>query len=361
MKEHLLFLTPGLGKGGAETQLLKVATESSATYEVLIIALKPINNFSEDLKIRGIKVLFLQKWKTHFFSNLITLISTLRSFKPTVVIAFMFVAIIVARLLKVFFKYKLISSVRNSVIGKKWSLLYKLTYKLDDAVVFNSNASKKNFERLKIISDNSLVINNAISIPVDDQIKVAVASDPFVWISMAHFRPSKDYDTLFEAIKLLQNQNFRVDIIGHLNNLAWPARKINDLGIQTQVRLLGFKKNALEYLNTSNALVLSSFNEGMPNAILEAMSFGKPVVASAIDGINELLTNSGCGLLFEAGNANDLADKMKITMNLSNEQVCEISSKGRSYILEHFADQTVKGQWMTLIRRFSSDGKVVLA
>jgi glycosyltransferase involved in cell wall biosynthesis len=352
MSKRLLFITPGLGKGGAETQLVKIAKFFRKNdMDVMILALKPIDNFS-DLKESDIKIVFLKDWKRNMVSNISMLYNTIKSYKPEVVLAFMFISIIVARLFKWRFNYKLVSSVRNSVIGDKWRLIFKLTSRFDDVVVYNANASKLNFEQNNMAQHNGIVINNAITVPIIKDIPEISKKSPFVWVSMAHFRPSKDYQTLFDAIPLIKNEDFRVDILGHMYQLAWPQQKINDLKIADKVRLLGFKNNSEYYLQQADALVLSSFNEGMPNAILEAMAYSKPIVASEIDGIKELLTACDCGFLFHQGSAQDLADKMDRVMAMSVSERSQLSSRGREYVIKHFAEEVVLNKWLEVVNTF---------
>lgn len=349
MDRRLLFITPGLGKGGAETQLLKIAKHAQLEGDkVMILALKPINNFSENLEERGIKVVFLKDWTSNFLPNLTSLYKYLKEFKPHTVVAFMFIGIIIARLLKLKFGFKLISSVRNSAISKKWSSIFKLTSNLDDLVVFNAIASQHNFENTKLTTSRSIVINNAVSIPSAEMSEV-LAGGEFVWISIAHFRPSKDYHTLFEAVSLIKDRDFRIDILGNLNSQSWPQEKIKELQIENRVRLLGFQQHPHLFLKKADALVLSSFNEGMPNAILEAMSYSKPIVASNIDGIKELLTDSKCGFLFEPGNPRELADRMVEIMDMPAEERKLLGSKGRQKIEENFSERVVLDKWQEVI------------
>ena len=352
MNKRLLFLTPGLAKGGAETQLLKVAEFcQNQGIEVMIIALKPLNNLGDTVKASGIQIVFLEDWRRNGISNLILLYRTIRAFNPQVVIAFMFVAILFARLLKLAFTFKLISSIRNSIISPKWMQVFKATSNLDDLVVYNATASKNNFEENALAKKGGIVINNAITVPSLES-HIMECDEYFTWISMAHFRPSKDYETLFNAIPLIKYKKFRLIIIGHLNGLTWPHERIKELNIEDKVRILGFRNNSHDYLKGADALVLSSFNEGMPNAILEAMAYSKPIVASEIDGIRELLTDCDCGFLVEKGNPGDLAEKMNKIMEMSVEQRNKLSSQGRNHIEEYFSEEVVLNKWLQVILPF---------
>lgn len=348
-KKRVLFISPSLSKGGAETQLLKVAQFLKANdFEVMIISLKPINEFDLDFTEMGIRVEFLKSWFDRPAYNWTQLKKMIADFAPQHVIAFMFIAILFARMLKIRLDFKLISSIRTSVIHRKWYVPYKLSMGMDDVLVFNSKASKANFERLKLARKGGLVIHNAISIP-DLSAVTCRPRAVFTWVCVAHFRWNKDYVTLFEAIALLKPGSFRLEIIGELNEETWPHRMILELGIQNYVRILGFKQNAAEYLKAADAFVLSSHYEGMPNAILEAMAYGKPVVATAIDCNKEFIEAAGCGMLSEPLNARSLADQMKKMMYMSPTGRYTLGQNGKKYIESHFSEQQILNQWMELI------------
>ncbi len=348
MNQKVLFITPSLFRGGAETQLLKVASFlKTQQKEVLIISLKPVNYF--DFKKEGVAVVFLNNWYGNFFLNCSTLFKTVRAFNADVVVAFMFIAIIFARLLKIWFRFKLISTIRISVINRKWYLPFKITSNLDDIVVYNSNASKVSFERLNLANRNSLVINNSIAIPivVPKNIK-SENGRPFVWICVAHFKYNKDYLTLFKAISLLKESNIRLDIVGNLHGETWPLKTVQNYKIQHKINLVG-QQNPAEYLEKADAFVLSSFSEGMPNAVLEAMAFNKPIVVSDIACNVELVDDAKCGFLFEQGNEFDLAEKMMSIMALTDQERTELGQRGRTHIEHNFSEDKVMEDWLTVV------------
>jgi glycosyltransferase involved in cell wall biosynthesis len=353
--QRVLIITPSMSKGGAETQLVKVALHLQSNFnEVLIISLKPIDQFNGDLKKFGLNVLFLKNWSRHSFSNLRTIYNTIKTFKPNVVIAFMFIAIIFARLFKLIFRFKLISTIRTSVIKKKWFIAFKVTSSIDDIIVYNSFASKNNFEKRNLVKRNGIVINNGIYLPVLENAKgYDNSEDQFIWICAAHFSYNKDYPTLFKAIKLIKNKNFRVDIIGELNNEVWPFKLVEELGIEDRVNILGFQKNTGTYLNQSDAFVMSSHYEGMANAILEAMAHAKPIVVTDIDGNNELLRNGQCGLLCKKQNEYDMAENMIKVMGMTPNERNQMGQNGRKYIESHFKEEKVMNNWMNLVNEIA--------
>ena len=106
-------------------------------------------------------------------------------------------------------------------------------------------------------------------------------------------------------------------------------------------------------MQDADAFVLSSFSEGMPNALLEAMSYAKPVVVTAIDCNKELLSQAACGLLSKIENEHDLAAKMLQMMQMTADERAELGRKGRIYIINHFAEDKVMNDWLALVRPYS--------
>ena len=363
MNRKVLFMTSSMSKGGAETQLIKLALFlKSLNFEICIISLKPINEFEIDYEKEGIPVLFIQDWTKNPIKNLQLIYAKIKAFKPDVLIAFMFIAIIFARIYKLIFKYKLISSVRIGVLPQKWFLPYLFSTGLDDVIVYNSKASKINFEKKLFADKNGLVINNGISIPEIQNCQVKkVENEPFRWVCLAHFRWNKDYNTLFKAIRLIKDLNFRVDIIGEYTEKNSPLEYIKSLDIESHVNILGFKQDVSQYLQSADAFVLSSFSEGMPNALLEAMAYAKPVVVSDIDCNVEIVNESKCGFLFKCSDEHELAKRMLEMMNLSASQRLNLGILGRSYIENNFAEKNVLNDWLNLIDQYSNDRALILS
>ena len=66
---------------------------------------------------------------------------------------------------------------------------------------------------------------------------------------------------------------------------------------------MGFKKNIYEYYLCADVFVLSSISEGTPNVVLEAMSYKCPVIATNVNGVNEIIENKKNGWIVPARNS----------------------------------------------------------
>jgi len=90
------------------------------------------------------------------------------------------------------------------------------------------------------------------------------------------------------------------------------------LGIADRLHLLGYRKDAARIVSAFDLSVLASLHEGLPNTVLEAMAAGVPVVATAVGGTNELITEGETGYLAPPADADTLAQR--ISWALAHEE-----------------------------------------
>jgi glycosyltransferase involved in cell wall biosynthesis len=115
-------------------------------------------------------------------------------------------------------------------------------------------------------------------------------------VCVANLIAYKGHATLIEALRRLPEEGWRLRIVGDGPERATLEAKIAADGLGSRVTLLGRRDDVDAILDTSDLLVLPSYSEGLPNAVMEAMACGLPVVASDVGGTGSLL-GSGAGLL----------------------------------------------------------------
>jgi glycosyltransferase involved in cell wall biosynthesis len=78
-----------------------------------------------------------------------------------------------------------------------------------------------------------------------------------------------------------------------------------------KIHLLGYKRNPVKYIQAADALVLPSLGEGCPNVVLEAFACGKPVIASKVGGVPDLVHHENNGLLINPKGATELTNAIR--------------------------------------------------
>lgn len=159
-----------------------------------------------------------------------------------------------------------------------------------------------------------LLINEEI----DDDMK-ALFSDSPVIISVGRLIEQKGQDILISAMpSVLENHKVNLVIIGEGKKKVSLTKMADDLKISERVHFIGWKRNPFKYISRSDLFVLPSRWEGFPNALVEAMACGCPVIASnCASGPSEILEDNRYGILSEVDNPADLAEK--ISKMLGNE------------------------------------------
>lgn len=161
------------------------------------------------------------------------------------------------------------------------------------------------------IPETKLVyLPNAVDIPT--QI-VKKGNKKIIIGAIGRFIEAKDYSNLIKAAGILREKGvaFELYILGDgllRKELEAGQRK---LGLESVVKMPGFQDNIFEWLLKFDIFVISSIREGQPVVLLEAMSYGLPIVATNVGGIPDTLKNGEEGLLVEPGNPALLAAAMK--------------------------------------------------
>ena len=130
---------------------------------------------------------------------------------------------------------------------------------------------------------------------------------------VALIRPRKGIEVLLQAMSEVRKATDKVslDVIGPFETPAYEEevlKLVKELGLETCVQFLGFRKDIPEVMRKLDAMVLPSlFGEGMPMVVLEAMAVGVPVIATRVEGTPEVVRDDREGYLAEPRDSHSLA------------------------------------------------------
>ncbi len=132
-------------------------------------------------------------------------------------------------------------------------------------------------------------------------------------ICVAGFRPQKNHKLLFDAFEELykENNSLRLLCLGDGELFNYYQNYINSLACKNNIEMPGAVDSVGEYLAKSKIFTLTSYFEGNPISILEALNLGLPVVAPNVGGIPNIIKNGRNGFLFEVDNKRELVSCFK--------------------------------------------------
>ncbi len=357
--------------GGAERVLISMAnywvkknksvtiyTLSNAEYNDKQEA-KKISKFAVDRDVVisncfETKNIFLGK-----FSPFYNLYKSIKSDKPNIIISFIKYPNIFSSLIGKALNIPVIISERTDPVfdtfGKEL-FLKRLTYKMADAIVLQTNSVKQSFKKLKITFPAiQEVINNPLSSDFLIEEDLFSKSREKIIIAVGRLCKEKGYDNLIKAFSLVDAKDWQLQIIGRNEGEKTKLETIiKDLNLSERVKLLGEKSDVKEYYRRASIFSLSSLCEGFPNVLCEAMAMGCACVSvDCTYGPSEIISNNKNGLLVPSDSLEALAEGMQclindqeLRMNIGNEALT---------IRKELNITTIIQKWDDLINRVSQN------
>ena len=169
----------------------------------------------------------------------------------------------------------------------------------------------------------------------DNQAGSSVASR---FVCVGRLSEEKGQMILLEAMRRVCDQRKDCVLVlageGHLRGQI--ETRIRELDLQDNVRITGWisSRQVRDEILAARALVSSSFSEGLPVVIMEAMALGRPVIATSIAAVPELVVSGEHGWLVAAGDAALLADAMERCLQAPAEQLTRMGGAARDRVLE---------------------------
>jgi glycosyltransferase involved in cell wall biosynthesis len=198
-------------------------------------------------------------------------------------------------------------------------LVDRLLRPFTDLVIVNSRLGLEDLLRdRRADSDRAIVVHNGTDCqrfsPPDRETRIrarqrlGLAESAVVLGGVGRLSQEKGWETLVEAVATLPTSlGFHCVIAGDGPLRSLLEERIARHALSKRVRLLGFRSDVSEVFAALDVVVMPSYREGTPNALCEAMAMGKPVVASRVGGVPDLVEHGRCGLLVEPHEPRDLA------------------------------------------------------
>jgi len=361
---RIVYVLTSLGMGGAERQVLGLAARMAARgHAVALLVLRPRQPEEWPTALEVVHL----GMRRNPFSVLAAMArgrGFLVSFRPDLLHSHNFHSNFVARLLKPLVPHALVISTVHSGLEGDWMriLAYRLTDSLSVCTTAVSDAVAQRMVRQKTVPGKKcVVLANGIDTEAftpdagrRTQIRAQMAaSGEFVWLAAGRLVQAKDYPNLLRAFALVRAP--RRDALLWIAGDGATAEAANlrsmavALGLQDAVRWLGLRRDILALLDGADGFVLSSAWEGMPLALGEAMAMEKPVVATEVGGVGELMGETG--VLTPSGNPDALAGSMIALMQKSAEDRYMLGRAARARIQSKFSMDAKADEWEALYRK----------
>ena len=366
----ILYLVNSSEIGGAEKSLLLLIDNIDRTkFEISAVCLKGAGIFTEELKIRNIPVFIFNIKKKPF--SIFNVYITIKRIKPDIIQSFLFISNIIGRIAGKLAGVKVIISSQRSV--DKWRRWYhwkidRLTSKFTTLIISNSFSGKRVLvEKGKIKSKKIIVIPNGVKSNQkrNPYLKREIGFDVEETVigTVGNLREVKDHKTFIKVASEISRkfQSIKFLIAGK-GPLERELKKIAELsGLKKKIVFVGFIKEIEKVYSAIDIFVLTSFWEGCPLSILEAMSFGIPVVSFSVGDVPYIIQNGKDGFVVKDRDFTELIEKIKLL--LKNETLRDkIGKNAKEKIRREFTvEKMVKRYtdiYLNLLKLYKTKGKI---
>jgi len=367
---RIVYVLTSLGVGGAERQVLALAARMAERgHAVALMVLRP-RLAEEWTTTLPLVHLDMRRSPLSFVKSLVRGRRFLKEFCPDVVHSHSFHANFVARLLRILVPAPVVLSTIHNVYegGRARMLAYRLTDGLSWRTAAVSAAVAERFVRLKAVPQNKIVvvtngIDTAEFAPRAErraQTRAAMALDEeFIWLTAGRIAPAKDYPNLLRAFASVKTAcpTARLWIAGEGAGAEFERVRAlaAELGLGHALRWLGLRRDMAALLDAADRFVLGSAWEGMPLAVGEAMAMEKPVVATDVGGVRELVGDAG--VVVPAGDSDALSAAMVELTQRSAQDRQRLGRAARERIAAEFSIDARADQWEALYRDLIAPGR----
>lgn len=369
--KKIAYIVRSAWQGGVETHVYELMQYAqSKNYELLLVSLAdaPVNDKFLGLNVKTIVLNDSVGMSLKSFSNIFNLYRVLKRNKPSVVHSHgtrpIFIGSLVARLalvprvlVTVHNSHKLMSldgENRTKIHLLILSIFFHITgFALSNRIIYVARCLRDDFfKQIAFIpflagwlNKKSLVIHNSVDSEFfqnknnKSQFKkqLDLPEDVITIGTVGRLDPNKGIHLLLPAVKSLIDKNNRVVlmVIGDgyfMQELKFLAE---NLGISKEVVFFGHRDDLLEFYNAMDIFVISSFSEGLPLVLLEAMACKVPVVVTDVGAIGEVVDNNTSGIVVPNNSSNELEKGISILLRNSDLRE-EIALSGQHVVVSRF-------------------------
>ncbi len=357
----ILLLIPRMNNGGAERVMSHIANELCENANVKLLTFVGNTSFYKLNKKVYYKSLDFKLNTKNKFTRYISMMKNfmlavnltkkeVKEFKPDIIISFLFEADLIMYLIRKYLKesnIKWITSERNDPFNRTFirKFLEKKIYKECDVFVCQG---KKVYDYYSFLQEKYIIPNPLYTSNLVDTVCEA---DAFKICAVGRLMPQKNFSMLINAFNQAKGKlpnNASLTIYGEGILRGQLEQQIKNLGLTEQVFLPGASHNIFEDIRDSAIFIMSSDFEGFPNALLEAMALGLPVISTDFPtGIAKELISDLNGIVVPCGDVERM--KQAIIILANDKEKREFMRKRNLYVREKYDIENVIKLWLDLI------------
>jgi len=363
-KLHVLHIIPNLGTGGAErlvVNLVKSFDKDRFDVAVCILYPKSGTTFEKHLEKSEIPIYYLGKHKGLDLRMIPRLYRLFQDFKPLSVQRYALIPLILCRIPA---RFHTVHSIAQKEVDAPGKIVHRLAFHMGGVIpVSISQEVARTVEKLYKV--RTPIIYNGIPTKHFQSTEEArsiwrkkegIKSSEVVFLHIGSFSPQKNHRLLVEAFAQAtkKRSDLKLLLVGDGELRPDIEKIVREKRLEQNIHFLGLRQDISELLSACDIFILSSNYEGVPMTILEAMAAGKPVIATAVGGVPEVVKDGISGLLVPPQDIQALSNAM---VRLADDSSLRegMGKEGRKRALEWFDINLIVRQYEELYLKVLGD------
>ena len=352
---HVLYSGLG-GHGNVFFSMVKADVNKEIEYEAIFYGIEDIRDeYIEQCAENNIKYLLAKKKPGIDIRYYTLILKCIKNSKPDVVLLHGGAYISLAKIADFFSKKKYKIVIRETQANHlktkaQWINLIFAMLLADNIVCLTKEFNEQIKKKIKIFykSEKVIVIPNGINLAAFKIKEKKVETTDFTIGMQSRIISIKDHITLLTAFAIAKQSEYalgkllKLKIAGDGELKAELLELAVELGISDDVVFTGTLQQAdlIDFLQSLDLYIHASLGETMSTAIMQAMACGLPIIASDVDGINNMITKSVTGILVSPKNAALLAEAI-IDCIKNPIMMQTLAKNAHQYALNHFSNETM--------------------
>jgi glycosyltransferase involved in cell wall biosynthesis len=243
---------------------------------------------------------------------------------------------------------------RAGVLNAIVRTLYRFALKKSRVVFFQNGDDRALFVEGGLVRPDQVRLLPGSGVDLERFTAQAWPSGPFRFLLISRLLWDKGVGEFVQAAKILkerfpQAQFALLGACGVQNPAAISREPVAKWEGEGVITYLGESDCVEQEIARAHCVVLPSYREGTPKALLEAAACARPIITTNVPGCKGVVIDDESGLLCRVKDANDLAHKMELMLQKSPEELASMGARGRALVEERFDEKFVIDEYLRVL------------
>lgn len=246
--------------------------------------------------------------------------------------------------------------IKRGLLTRVVSALYRLSFRGSEKVFFQNRDDLDLFVAKRLVAAGKADLLPGSGIDLEHFKPSAQQREPgsFRFLFVGRLLWDKGVGEYVEAARRVRGDHPGVSFqmlgqLGAINRTAVPSSELARWRAEGIVDYLGESDDVRGAISQADCIVLPSYREGLPRALLEGSAMGKPVIATDVPGCRDVVAHGGTGYLCEVRSASSLSDAMLKILHASDAERSAMGAKGREKVELEFCQSRVIAKYLAAV------------